>query len=352
MIFNVTGGGGTSLNFKVVASPTEPSNPKENTIWVKTNIPSTWASINSVVKPGWTASEGYISIYYNSYGSSPGNADSTLNFVKKHGITQELLGKLHACYQYQSGAWKSVYAYIYKSGNWVQFSSEFAATIKVTYPAGANIICVDRMEYTSPDATILNGDKSGSYSFTVPFAGTWYVLAYTDDQQDYDYKSVEITASGQSVSVTLTFFDGYLFNYGSKNENVTGGWETNNVPHASGYAGYPTAASQSDGSMLLTMGNTSKSGMYVTKKKVDLSKYSTITFVGYTYDYNGYGRCALQVMSDIGSLSTDNIVASFYQNSRTVGTYTIDVSSLTGSYYIGFKIIFDAEVKMCSLKLS
>lgn len=37
MIFNVSGGGGAALNFKVVGGTTQPSNPKENTIWVNTS---------------------------------------------------------------------------------------------------------------------------------------------------------------------------------------------------------------------------------------------------------------------------------------------------------------------------
>ncbi|MBE7016641.1 MAG: hypothetical protein E7420_00585 [Ruminococcaceae bacterium] len=37
MIFNMSGGG-TSLNFKVVGGTTQPSNPKENTVWVNTDV--------------------------------------------------------------------------------------------------------------------------------------------------------------------------------------------------------------------------------------------------------------------------------------------------------------------------
>lgn len=42
MIFNMTSGGGAggaALNFKVVGGAVEPSNPKENTIWVNTDVP-------------------------------------------------------------------------------------------------------------------------------------------------------------------------------------------------------------------------------------------------------------------------------------------------------------------------
>lgn len=39
MIFNMSGGGGNSLNFEVVGGTTEPASPKENTIWINTDVP-------------------------------------------------------------------------------------------------------------------------------------------------------------------------------------------------------------------------------------------------------------------------------------------------------------------------
>lgn len=37
MIFNVTSGGGSGLNLKVVGGTTQPENPRENTIWINTD---------------------------------------------------------------------------------------------------------------------------------------------------------------------------------------------------------------------------------------------------------------------------------------------------------------------------
>ena len=44
MIHEMIGGGGASLNFKVVGGTSTPSSPKENTIWVNTDAEiSSWA---------------------------------------------------------------------------------------------------------------------------------------------------------------------------------------------------------------------------------------------------------------------------------------------------------------------
>lgn len=50
MIFNMSGGGGAALNFKVMGGTAEPSNPKENTIWVNTNNPITGWQFSSTYK--------------------------------------------------------------------------------------------------------------------------------------------------------------------------------------------------------------------------------------------------------------------------------------------------------------
>jgi hypothetical protein len=74
----------------------------------------------------------------------------------------------------------------------------FAATINVTYPAGSTLTCTDG------NITLTAPDTSGSYTFTVPNAGTWTVSS-TNGSQNVS-KAVSITTDGQSASVTLSYF--------------------------------------------------------------------------------------------------------------------------------------------------
>ena len=77
MIFNMTGGGGgSSLNFKVVGGTSQPSGVGENTIWVKTSTAIT-SYVFSPNQP--TASAGCVWI-------QTGTGSVSFNALKKNTI--------------------------------------------------------------------------------------------------------------------------------------------------------------------------------------------------------------------------------------------------------------------------
>lgn len=111
---------GAGLNFNVVGGLTQPTDPKENTIWVKTNI----------VITGWEFSpteptsrlEGLVWIVTGKTGQV------VLNALKKNGIIlYTITGKQYVSGSwvtkdvkiYQGNAWKSLelYFYLFKEGN-------------------------------------------------------------------------------------------------------------------------------------------------------------------------------------------------------------------------------------------
>lgn len=107
MIFNVSGGGGTALNFRVVGGTTAPANPAENCIWVNTETPITsW--IFSAEEPS-PAEAGMVWIYVGA--SSP----TKFNALKKNGIQVYPM----KAQQYVGGAWVSKTAKSYQGGEWV-----------------------------------------------------------------------------------------------------------------------------------------------------------------------------------------------------------------------------------------
>lgn len=99
-------GAGGGLNFKVVGGTTQPSNPKENTIWIKTNNPTAgwtfaaFAPSNPVANMVW--------IKTNTVGSS-------FNALKENA----LYVYIDSVYQYASGTWASKETKIYQGGKWV-----------------------------------------------------------------------------------------------------------------------------------------------------------------------------------------------------------------------------------------
>ena len=100
------GSGGTSLNFKVVGGTTEPSNPKENTIWVNTDTEITGWYFASKQPEDMKEGEVWVSTGKSS--------TAAFNALKKNGI------QLYPIYakQYVSGALVDKTAKSYRDGEW------------------------------------------------------------------------------------------------------------------------------------------------------------------------------------------------------------------------------------------
>ena len=105
-------GGGGGLNFSVVGGLTQPADPKENTIWVETNVDITsW--IFSATEPEAPADGKDGPVWITSGTSSP----VEFNALKKNGIQVYPL----SAKQYVSGAWVDKTAKIYQGGEWVEW---------------------------------------------------------------------------------------------------------------------------------------------------------------------------------------------------------------------------------------
>lgn len=105
----IGGGGGASLNFKIVGGTSAPASPKENTIWVNTSTAITsWAF--SATEPE-TPVAGMVWITTGKSSTAPFNA------LKKNNITVYPISAKH----YVSGAWVDKTAKSYQNGAWVDW---------------------------------------------------------------------------------------------------------------------------------------------------------------------------------------------------------------------------------------
>lgn len=188
----------------------------------------------------------------------------------------------------------------------------FSATINITYPAGSTC------KATHTDGTVLNApDTSGTWACVVPKRGTWTILAEDTSAGKSKSVDVSITAEGQSERVVLTY-ELVLFDNGSY-DDVTGGWSgiKNSLLSAEGYSGNQ----YEDGK-----------GYFYTQNKIDLSDYMVLHFM--------VKQATGDKLKNVGyrnSQASDTYVgsASVPAESSTPTEYTVDVSSQTGSYYIG-----------------
>lgn len=140
MIFNVTGGGGGGLNMKVVGSTTQPTAPRENTIWISTATAIT-GYVLSPTRPE-NGTDGLVWL-------GTANTGVKINVGKKNSIVLYLsTAKL-----YTGGKWVSINCFVYVNSVWNQFAMEglmvFDRTMQEYADINKNILAVKDEVYLS-----------------------------------------------------------------------------------------------------------------------------------------------------------------------------------------------------------
>lgn len=230
MIFNITGGGG-SLNKSViiVSAPTgsvvtvskdgiTKSAAEKNGQWRFDGLDNgTWTikATHGVQSAQTTQAISRFDVYYLSLSYF----GATIQITYPAGSTVSVTdGTLTLKAPNTSGKWDCL---VPNAGTWtvtstlgdqraekaVSISSNgqtqsvtlkyFAAYINATWPAGSTC------KATNGGTTLSAPNTSGSYTFTVPRAGTWIVSCSGSGMSDS--KNVSISSDGQSASVALTY---------------------------------------------------------------------------------------------------------------------------------------------------
>lgn len=198
-------------------------------------------------------------------------------------------------------------------------STSLFAVIAVTYPSGSICTCGGKAAK----------DTSGYALFPVKI-GTYTVECHTSDNSKSKSTSVTITASdkGKSKSVTLSY-ETYYYNKGDKCTDVTGGWAKTGT---GGSLTFNTA------SMTLVANSYQNVVDASTTNKVDLTNIKTLYFSvksATTYGTQGYPRVGVAATNNPKSSDSSQwAVSKTLSASSAFTTVSIDVSSLTGSYYI------------------
>ena len=215
------------------------------------------------------------------------------------------------CSQYVSGAWIKKTAYLYQSGTWTQFSKEFEATIKVTYPSGSTCTATDgTTKLTAPNT-------SGTWTCVVPNTGKWTIKSVKGSKSASE--TVSITTDGQSDSVTLTY-KYYIINAGGT-ANYTGGWTK---------AGDADGAVNSGGSVHLTTTSSTSGSMTMTTGISNFANYSILKIVQSTHVNTHYFRI----------VDSNGHVLAEKSTNTTTSPITIDLTALnlSGSSLYRFRI--------------
>lgn len=312
-------GGNNPLNFKVVGALTVPSNPSENLIFVKSDIEIPyWTTNDNSAAPAYTAKQGTVVFWWESAKATEVSGTDFPGFMPVKYKATNPPGNMHLkptyCYQNQDGTdsgWKRMDAYIYKSGEWVQFSFAFVATIAVTYPVGSTLTCFDGT------TTLTATTTSGSYTFIVPNAGTWTVSC-TDGNQTKS-GTVEITAEGQAESLTLSYAV-IIF----KNGAFTKGGIAQVKESSSSYT-----RSEISGKKWATITDYTGWMIGFTSVKFDLTYVDTL-YVTWSKSSSGQSGSG-----SVGVYSAQAIGKGVVTTGTTGTNIPLDVSKLSGEYYFG-----------------
>ena len=294
--------GGAVLAVKVVGGLQKPSNAKQGVIWVKTDQKITGWTMQ--VEEPTEPTEGMVWIVNLS--------PARLNALKKNGIWFTPT----SAKQYSDGGWVKKTGEYYNSGQWVAL---FAATINVTYPAGSTCTATDGV------TTLTAPDTSGTWACVVPNAGTWTVRGPDTWWTD----TVVISKSGQVAEINISKF--YHYNNGVFCDQF--GHSEMKVPSSSGI-------SYLSDRVRMTTKVDYANEIYVVIDKVPLDRFSKLTLTGTVSCNKGSGTVIGTIfVSKVANCSYKNAVAistynKTYVAEGTVYTITIDVSDLSGEYYI------------------
>lgn len=250
-------GGGVGLNFKVIGGTTEPSNPRENVIWVNTN--------QKITSWFFTATEPTNPANGTVWFVTGASSSAEFNALKKNGIQVYAI----SAKQYVSGAWYDKTVKLYRDGKWVG------------------------------------------------------LLAY-------------------------------LYNSGDECNNLTGGWEFAMKRYAAGITAQDSACTyeRNEDHLYIHKHGVGMGNVMYAKNPINLTSYSSLVFKGNMDDGGGGGyadRVRLCVWSSLEGHSTDNIVAQLTGNSNGG---TINITGLTGEFYVGFLVYGDASVTLRKMYLA
>lgn len=226
-----------------------------------------------------------------------------------------------------------------------------AASLKliINVESGSNVTCSNPITGVSYNTTSVNNEAV----FDGVSIGSWTITATKDGKTAV--KTIEITNPEFTV-----VYESIIYSNGDENTSLTGGW----VSIAS-TVGNPAITNRTNDGITWVQINTSGSGVYITTNPIDLTLFSTIEFQG-NWNSNGTGNI-IAISDDFAKWNDwkDFTVLSVpieeidWDNEGTNPTVdpiqNVDISTLTGSYRIGFGVTGTSGaasiVRMANLKL-
>lgn len=332
------GAGGTNpLNFKVVGNP-QPSNPKENTIWVDTDVPITgWEFSANEPLIGEIELDTSIDIsgyYIKSTGQQTASDSFNIAIIDIPEQVTALTVKL------SGNTASSVYHAFYDaSGTLISTVQRKVGTATIEVPSGAKIIRMSFRINDNPSVKCVSTAQDGMVHFMIGTSSSTPFNALKKNGLQVYPLSAKQYVSGAWVDKTAKSYQGgrwvdwitYLYNMGDECAKITGGWK-----HlaTSGYAS--NAQNTAEG---LYDKKTSQKGAYpsnwYTNNMIDVTDISVIhAKILATVAIDAWVR--LIITRNNTDLVNEYLawVNVQYTNAGEILQLDLDVSAFSGNYYI------------------
>lgn len=207
------------------------------------------------------------------------------------------------------------------------------ALLRVQAPAGSTVT-ITKGSTTKTDQGHENADDSTVYDYYFiihqsQFDSTtpWTVTATLGTQTASDTVLISENAE-YDIELSYGF---YLYNNGDLRTAVTGGWSYAAFLSTSNYSAGTLDTAHNGTTCYLSANGTNLQISAVTVNKIDVTDYNALRIEVSDYTFAGSGYRELDLVSSRGSVSSPAAQVRI----ESTGTFSVDVSSITGSYYIG-----------------
>lgn len=207
------------------------------------------------------------------------------------------------------------------------------ALLRVQAPAGSTVT-IAKGSTTKTDQGHENADDSTIYDY--------YFIIHQSQFDSTTPWTVTATLNTQTASATVLISENaeydlelsygfYLYNNGDQCTAVTGGWSYAAFLSTSNYSAGTLDTAYNGTTCYLSANGVNKQISAVTVNKIDVTDYNALRIEVSDYTFAGSGYKELDLVSSRGDVSSYAAQVRI----ESTGTFTVDVSSITGSYYIG-----------------
>ncbi len=221
-------------------------------------------------------------------------------------------------------------------------STDALVRVVTDYGSSVSVTAGGTTKNLKPLVIIGDTDHSCYYDLVKPGAFSSTARSYTATLGGNTVSDTLVVNSAGEYTKNILFWNGEFYLNGNDYSDITGGYEGIAIRYAASYGGETLynrapAVTPGDTSMVITLtssGSNNYSGSVLTRNKIDLTPYSAITFKANIVFQSG-DFASFYVSSTNTSYSSASETFITGSNIPSSGEVTVDVSQLSGEYYIG-----------------